>query len=302
MGRERKKVKNKITLINFRNKKLLFKILSLVIFIIFIFAFLYPQKSPNKQVAYLRIPKINQLYLPPPLELANISTNILGAQTIDPDDLVKYVNLERKKAGSPPLRISPVLMQGASLRADVILKYQNFSHQDPYENIELGTVLPRLNYHFAYASENIGMGGISAEDFVKGFMNSKSHKENLLNPALTDTGIAIVTGPYNQYYVNIAVQLFAIPAGKDEYLGYNQSEKDHYQKLINELNIKLNPLVWNLNKFVRSKNFSDASYNKLTKQKDILTKIYLPMKEGKPFTADHLALIKEYNDDLKLNL
>lgn len=254
--------------------------------------------SSSRSLVYLPIPQIAQVHLPKPLELASISSSVLGAQAIDPKDLVKYVNQERAKVGSAELRISPILMQAAQLRADVILKHQNFSHQDPYENIELTTVLPKLKYQFRYASENIGMGGISAENFVSGFMNSTSHRENLLSPFLSDTGVAVVTGPYKQYYVNIAVQLFAIPGGKKEYLGYSEEEISVYQKQLSDLDAKLNPLIWSIGKITRSKENTSDKYKTLNRQREILETIYNQMKEEKPLTNEHVTLIAEYNSNL----
>ncbi len=282
-----------------RTQKKFFRFIFSLFLILFIGLFYLSRLlNQDKKLAYLPIPRINQVFLPNPLELPNILTNILGAQTIDPGEVVKYINIEREKVGVLPLRISPILVQGATLRADVILKYQNFSHQDPYENIELGTILPRLNYHFVYASENIGMGGISAEDFVKGFMNSKNHKENLLDPKFTNTGVAIVTGPYKQYYVNIAVQLFAIPGGKDEYLGYSKEDKEKYKTRLYTLNFKLNPIVWTLSKLMDNQQFNDNEYRKYSKQRELLANVYSPMKQGKPLTNLEVAMIQEYNHSL----
>ena len=245
----------------------------------------------------LPIPKNALVYLPDPLEFVPVVSTVLGAQTIEGNDIVKYVNIEREKSGAKPLRINPVLTKGASMRADVILKYQNFSHQDPFEGIELLTVLPRLNYYFAYASENIGMGGVSAEDFVGGFMNSTAHRENLLNPALVESGSYVVTGPYKQYYVNIAVQLFAIPADRQTYLGYSSEDVKYYAKLLTDLNDKLS--------FTRSfidKKWGNESYYKgwevlLLRQKDIIKELYAAMLEDKPLTQRQRQLIFEYNSN-----
>lgn len=271
--------------------------LSIFFLLIFVYGFkLY--SSSSAPLVYLPIPQIARVHLPIPLELASISSSVLGAQAIDPKDLVKYVNIERAKVSAANLRISPVLMQAAQMRADVILKHQNFSHQDPFENIELTTVLPKLNYQFRYASENIGMGGLSAESFVSGFMNSTSHRENLLNPYLSDTGVAVVTGSYKQYYVNIAVQLFAIPGGKKEYLGYSEKEVAIYKKQLSDLDAKLNPLIWNIGKITKNKENTSEKYKTLNRQREILKTIYSQMKDEKPLTNEHVALIAEYNSNL----
>lgn len=276
-----------------------FSVIVILFLLLGISSFYFKTKSElSRPLAYLPVPKIVQVYLPDPLKLPSYITSVLGTQAIDSSDIVKYVNIEREKVSSKPLRISPILMKAAQMRADVILKYQNFSHQDPYENIELVTILPKLNYRFSYASENIGMGGVSAEDFVFGFMHSTSHRENLLSPYLSDTGVAVVTGPYREYYVNIAVQLFAIPGGKKEYLGYSEEEVRKYNKELTSIEAKLNPLIWTVGKLTSSKEYTNEKYKKLTHQKEILKTIYEQMKQEKPLNNNHVALILEYNKDI----
>lgn len=230
-----------------------------------------------------------------PLTLNSFNVSVLGAQTIDPIDFVNEINKERAKAGAPPLRLSTVLMNAAKMRADVILKYQNFSHQDPHEGIELTTVLPKLNYHFVYASENIGMGGVSAVNFVNGFMHSTSHRENLLNPRLTETGAAIVDGPYQQYYVNIAVQLFAIPGGPDEYLGYSPSDRTRYEGAHTALAGKLYPIRRIIQQMLRNPDYTGDRVKKYSRQKEILETILARMRVNKPLQNPDVALILEYN-------
>ena len=230
-----------------------------------------------------------------PLTLSSFNMSVLGAQTIDPIDFVNEINKERIKTGAPPLRLSTVLMNAAKMRAKVILKYQNFSHLDPHEGIELRTVLPKLNYHFVYASENIGMGGMSAANFVEGFMNSTSHRENLLNPTLTETGAAVLDGPYHQYYVNIAVQLFAIPGGTDEYLGYSPSERTTYEKAHTALAGKLFPIRRIIQQVLRNPDYTDERIKKYSRQKEILEAILARMRDDKPLQNPDVALILEYN-------
>lgn len=272
------------------------------VILIFIFGFnlilLFSNYHILKPLSRLEKPHEPLTYLLAPLVLPSYLSSVLGAQSIDPADIVRYVNIERGKIGSKSLRINTTLLKAAQMRADVILKYQNFSHQDPFENIELVTVLPKLQYRYKYASENIGMGGLSAETFVNGFMSSESHRRNLLNPDLTDTGTAVVTGPYKQYYVNIAVQIFAIPGGLDEYLGYSYEDTKKYKQSLDEVNSKLNPFLWSVNTIMGNKEYSKEKYQKLVKQKEILNKIYTVMKEDKPLQNEQVALILEYNNNL----
>lgn len=262
---------------------------------------LFPRQQTLHTLAALPIPQSTpEIYLPGPYEAATIESPILGADTIEPRDVITYINNERMKVGSPPLRTNKLLSLAAQKRADVILKYQNFSHHDPHEHIQLDTVLPMVSYPFRFASENIGMGDSSAYGFVNGFMSSPSHKANLLNPELEETGVAIVTGAYQQYYVNIAVQLFAIPATKEQYLGYTQEDKENYKQLLDDIEEQLA-----LTRDRLSNGVSDAEYYEgwqkiLIRQKEILTLLYATTLKNQPLVKDLVSLIGEYNTNWKL--
>lgn len=266
-----------------------YPLLLIPVIVLFFLSFNLP--SPKR----LNIPQEKEVFLPPPLQFTNIYFNVLGMQKIEPGDIIRFVNLERQKRGIPELRTADKLTEAASMRSKVILKYQNFSHQDPYEGIELTTILPKVNYHFVYASENIGMGGVSAEDFVAGFMNSTSHRENLLNSELLESGAAVATGQYHEYYVNIAVQLFGIPSGKDEFYGYNESDKKYYRASLNRLNYQLNPVIFTVSN-IFGKNNSDLM--KLKRRQEILQILNKKIEEENPFYDDEITLIKEYNSYL----
>jgi hypothetical protein len=142
------------------------------------------------------------------------------------------------------------------------------------------------------------MGGISAEDFVGGFMHSTSHRENLLNANLSDTGVAVVSGPFKQYYVNIAVQLFAIPGSQEDVLGYKKEDVENYKSQLALVNAKINPLFWEINKLIDPTDFSDENRRKLARQKEILENVYSLMKENKPLGDKQVAMILEYNNTL----
>ena len=261
-------------------------------FIVFSF-FLNLSYLGNNKI-YLKVPRASEVDLPTPIFFPNLIFNVLGAQAINPTDIIHFVNSERNKRGEKNLIINEKLTKAAKTRAEIILKHQNFSHQDPFENIELTTVLPAVSYFYSYASENIGMGGVSAEDFVAGFMNSKSHRENLLNPDLYHSGAWVVTGPFKQYYVNIAVQLFAIPSSRDEYLGYNADDKKKYRRSLTRLNIELNPIILTAEKIFK-KDYRGQKINNLKKQKEILVDLLKTMEKDSPFEENQISLIKEYN-------
>lgn len=255
----------------------------------------FPKPQQLRTLALLSIPNEPVVYLPGPYVARIIESPVLGAETINPRDIITYINKERMDRGAPPLRENKLLAQAAQMRADVILKYQNFAHQDPYEQIQLDTVLPKIGYPFTWASENIGMGDSSAKAFVNGFMSSPSHKANLLNPLLEETGVAIVTGAYKQYWVNIAVQLFAIPTTKEKYLGYRKEDVDEYKKLLADIESQITLTRERLQNNIGDEEYYEGWQKILIRQREILTTLYNTMMNDGPFMDDLISLIKEYN-------
>jgi uncharacterized protein YkwD len=244
----------------------------------------------------LTIPYEPTIYLPGPyLATLNTLSPILGAETINPRDIITYVNDERMKRGIPPLRENKTLALAAQKRADIILKHQNFAHEDPYEHIQLDTVLPMVNYPFIYATENIGMGDNTGRAFVGGFMSSTRHRENLLDPKLVETGVAISTGAYKQYWVNVAVQLFAIPTTKEKYLGYRKEDVEEYRKLLGEIEAQLALTNDRLQNAVEDEAYYEGWQKILIRQREIVTILYNTMLEEQPFVKNLVDLIGEYN-------
>lgn len=291
---KRKKIKHPKNTVSFFS---FFAILSIIGFAIGIIGtkLIFPKKPSLHPLVSLTIPEISSIYLPGPYEAATVESSVLGDETIDPNDIVLYINNERIKTGAPPLRINKTLAYAAQKRADVILKYQNFAHIDPYEHIQLDTVLPMVSYPFRFASENIGMGDNSAAAFVNGFMSSPSHKANLLNPELQETGVALVTGAYKQYWVNIAVQLFAIPATPAQYLGYKEEDKENYRRMLSDIEKQLSLTNDRLQNNVSDRDYYEGWQKILLRQREILTTLYNTMEAEQPLVKNLISLMKEYN-------
>lgn len=248
-----------------------------------------------RPLALLPVPARPDIYLPGPLISPGLDTQVLGAETIEPRDIITYINEERMKRGAKPLKINETLTKAAQMRADVIMKYQNFSHQDPYEHIQLDSVLPQLSYRYRYASENIGMGDQTARAFVNGFMSSPSHKANLLDPTLVETGVAVASGPYKQYYVNIAVQLFAIPLAPGDSAAFSKRDLDEYQNLLADIAAQIRRTEDLMDKRVDQKEYYEQWQRLLIRQQEILMTVYITMREQQPAVNSVVKLIEEYN-------
>lgn len=123
--------------------------------------------------------------------------------TTDEEYLLNLINNERKKNNLNEFIIDESLQNLAKLKAQDIVKNNYFSHISP----TLGTpyeMLKTYNISYKTASENIA-GNSSIDDAFSSFMNSDSHKNNILSSNYNYTGIAIVD---SIAYGKIIVELF----------------------------------------------------------------------------------------------
>ncbi len=125
------------------------------------------------------------------------------AITTDEELVLSLINSEREKNKLSPLELDTELQNLARLKAEDLVKNNYFSHISP----TYGTPFEMLKSHnisYKTASENIA-GNSSLENAVSSWMNSESHKQNILSNIYNYTGIAVVD---SIAYGKIIVQLF----------------------------------------------------------------------------------------------
>lgn len=123
------------------------------------------------------------------------------------EKIVELTNGERQKVGLLALQTSDVLSTVATKKAQLMSKGSEFSHtlQDGTTAWEL---LDEVNYHYVYAGENLAIHFYTNEELVSAWMNSESHKENILNPVYAEIGVGIAKGKWQDYEGYFVVQLF----------------------------------------------------------------------------------------------
>ncbi len=99
-------------------------------------------------------------------------------------------NAERAKAGLAPLRLNATLISSAGWFAQDMLDnhVQNLSHTDS-QGRDAPARIEAFGYRWLYYAENIAVGYPSPDAVVAGWMASPGHRENILNPMLTEIGI-----------------------------------------------------------------------------------------------------------------
>ncbi|MBI3631369.1 MAG: hypothetical protein HY219_00690 [Candidatus Staskawiczbacteria bacterium] len=139
----------------------------------------------------------------------NFPKNIFFAD-ITKNDLISLVNQKRLSLGVLPLIENQKLDQAALLKAQDMLTKDYFSHQSP-SGVTPWYWFSKAGYNYKYAGENLAIGFLNSEDVYRAWVNSASHKENIINPNYKEVGTAVLTGEFKGNNATVIVQLFGNP-------------------------------------------------------------------------------------------
>ena len=115
------------------------------------------------------------------------------------EEIVRLVNVERKKAGLPAVKLSRELYRPAMIRAREIVK--SFSHTRP-NGLPFNSVFYGITYRTV--GENLAAGQTSCEMVMQQWMDSPGHRANILNKKFRYLGVAYLysgKGKYKHYWV-----------------------------------------------------------------------------------------------------
>ena len=137
-----------------------------------------------------------------------INPNILGYATdITINRIFDLVNQERTKANIPPLTMSEELSHAAAQKATDMFAKNYWAHISP-----TGTTpwkfITDSGYQYIYAGENLAKNFDKSDEVVKAWMNSPTHRANLLKKGYSEIGLAVINGSLNGEETTLVVQEF----------------------------------------------------------------------------------------------
>ncbi|MFN7088514.1 MAG: CAP domain-containing protein [Candidatus Paceibacteria bacterium] len=124
--------------------------------------------------------------------------------------IISSTNIQRLANGIPTLNENPVLTQAAYQKAQDMLAKKYFAHTSPDGKTPWYWFL-KNGYEFSYAGENLAIDFFESEDVVRAWMESNTHRANILNENYKDIGVAVVAGDIEGRETTLVVQLFASP-------------------------------------------------------------------------------------------
>lgn len=135
-------------------------------------------------------------------------TNFLAA--VLPGVLTSMANDERADLDLPPLRENSLLAQAAQLKAEDMASKSYFAHTSP-EGLTPWHWFREVGYDYIYAGENLAVNFFESADVAEAWMNSPTHRANIVKENYTEIGIGVASGIYEGRHTIFVAQLFGTP-------------------------------------------------------------------------------------------
>lgn len=126
------------------------------------------------------------------------------SQAISIENLLTEHNKLRQAEGLPLLKLNTLLNKSASEKAQAMLDSNCWSHYCP-NGKSPWDFFDDVKYNYTFAGENLAEGFYNINDLMTAWMNSPTHKENILKPQFNEVGFAILEGNYLNNNDNVLV-------------------------------------------------------------------------------------------------
>ncbi len=137
------------------------------------------------------------------------STNFYSS--IAAERLAYLINQERQSQNLEPLSFNATLNSTANLKINDMLAQDYFEHISP-AGIAPWFWFKQAGYNYEYAGENLAMDFFDTDKVFAAWMNSPTHRDNILNPNYREMGLAVKAGQVQDHEATLAVLVFGSQA------------------------------------------------------------------------------------------
>jgi len=127
-----------------------------------------------------------------------------------PSVLIDLTNENRQSEGLAGLESNDTLVRAAQLKANHMAEEGYFAHDSP-SGVTPWTWFEKAGYTYDHAGENLAIHFSDSKDVVESWMESRLHRENILEEDFTEIGIATAEGEYKGKETVFVVQMFGTP-------------------------------------------------------------------------------------------
>jgi len=163
-----------------------------------------------------------------------INYSVLGfSSDINIEKVVAQTNQQRLKAGQKPLVLNDKLTAAALAKAQDMYDNQYWSHTSP-KGREPWDFIQESGYTYKIAGENLARDFHLTTEMVQAWMNSPTHRGNIMNERYEQTGVAVVEGILDGFETVLVVQMFGSPQVATAQLGRKAATEERYQPVVKD--------------------------------------------------------------------
>lgn len=168
-----------------------------------------------------------------------LQKTVLGAN-IASNVLIDMANSSRTQNKVPPLIRNKKLDYAANMKVEDMITNKYFSHNSP-DGTTPWYFMHEAGYNFLYAGENLAINFFDSVDVQNAWMNSPTHRANLLNSKFKEIGIGTKEGLYNGANSIYIVQMFGTEAQAklENVFGDYKKEIDAKQNVVEDARIAI---------------------------------------------------------------
>lgn len=138
---------------------------------------------------------------------------VLGlASSITAQELIDLTNIKRTENGLHELILNSNLVDAASFKATDMINKNYWAHTSP-EGKTPWSFFKQAEYQYLYAGENLARDFADSNSVVSAWMDSPTHRDNLLSSRYKEIGIVVIQDTFQGQETALVVQLFGTKAG-----------------------------------------------------------------------------------------
>jgi len=152
---------------------------------------------------------LGSAYLTGKLLLNKDISEFLKTEIIN-ETLFELTNEQREENNLPAFHQNTLLQLAAQNKAEDMAKRDYFSHYDP-EGRRFTHFVKQAGYDYMYTGENLAVKFKTSEKVIQKWMESLTHKANILGERYSEIGVGVAEGLYKGEKAIYVVQMFGEP-------------------------------------------------------------------------------------------
>jgi len=142
-----------------------------------------------------------------------LSPNQGWTLSITKENVIDLTNRSRLENGSSTLIEHPALTEAATNKAEDMIERQYWAHY--YQGEKPWDWMEKAGYKYIQAGENLAIDFTDANIMNQAWLDSQSHRRNMLNSKYQHIGVGIASGWYKDHNTIIVVQMFGRTSNGD---------------------------------------------------------------------------------------